>query len=108
MLSEMPLPLLWSTFLLPLLTVLVVTFLFLRFAWKMHQSLVSLQERSLLLLASENAQDFERLDAVVNPPRSSYSESDTYYTGDAKQVEDERLKGLLNDDELTGVYGAGF
>lgn len=108
MLSELPLVLLLSTFLLPLLAVIAVTVLFLRVTWKMHQSLLKLHEKSLLLLASEDVQAFERLDAVVNPPSSSYSSSDRYYTGDARQVEDEGLKGILNDDELTGVYGAGF
>lgn len=105
--SVMPLLLLSSISLLTMATILALTILFLRQSRSERADLVKLHEKTLLLLASRDVQAFEQLQAATNPPSPAYSPPDRYYTGDAQQVEDERLKGTLNDDDLTAIYGFG-
>lgn len=71
-------------------------------------SLAALAEQQSQLLASRTSRDFDEIRRAANPPEDPFANSATYYTGEAKQTEDERLTGVLNDDELTAIEGAGL
>ena len=103
--SALLLLLLW---LISSLTLTGLTILFLNHSRNERAALIKLHEKTLLLLASKDVRAFEQLQAATNPPSPAYSPPDRYYTGDQRQVEDARLKGTLNDDELTAIYGLGI
>lgn len=72
------------------------------------ERLAALAEQQSQLLASKTSRDFEAIRDKVHPPQDPFADAATYYTGEAKQAENERLTGTLNDDELTALEGVGY
>lgn len=88
---------------------LTLTVIWLRSMAKLLLGVRDLYLNLVQLLASKDIVAYDAL------RRTTYSEtiSDTdtpayYYTGDAKQYQDEQLAGRVNDDELTGVSNFGI
>lgn len=106
MTSELLLTALSALLSLTLLTVVILSMVWMR---KSQTVLADLHRESLLLLAAKDSREFELMRSVLEPPSPSYDpESQYHYTGDQRETENERIKGNLNDDELTHLSGFGL
>lgn len=60
------------------------------------------------LLVAKDPMVYDALRRAVAPETDGGTEQPAYYyTGDAMQYQDDQLKGLVNDDELTGISRFG-
>lgn len=88
------------------LTLLLLTFLYLRSLTSLNAQLTLQLKDQGLLLAAKDIASYSDLKVVTSPLPSYPVESKHYYTGDEAEAEEQRMTGL-NDDELTAIQNLG-
>lgn len=88
---------------------LTITIIWLRAMTKLLLGVRDLYLNLVQLLAAKDIVSYDALRRTTLSETMSDTDSPAYYyTGDAKQYQDDHLAGRVNDDELTGVSNFGI